>query len=187
MELACSPTAVFARSIAATRRTSTPFVTAASSPAAIQPLLCTSACRAVEPRPVAPTSVHPCKNERWRRWSCPPHGLSLQASNQGPTEPERETSMIAIRILAATLGLLASTAAFADDPLPRAKPEDVGLSSERLARIGETLKADIAAGPTPRAVTAPAPPGKLVAFTAPCRRAQGPTSPIPTPHIFYVA
>ena len=55
--------------------------------------------------------------------------------------------MAAIRILASALCLAASCAtAFADDPLPRAKPEDVGLSSERLARIGEVLKADIDAG-----------------------------------------
>jgi hypothetical protein len=29
--------------------------------------------------------------------------------------------MVSIRVVAATLGLLASTAAFADDPLPRTK------------------------------------------------------------------
>jgi CubicO group peptidase (beta-lactamase class C family) len=74
--------------------------------------------------------------------------------------------MSAIRILAATLGLLASTAAFADDPLPRAKPEDVGLSSERLARIGETLKADIAAGRIPGGVIAIARHGRLVMLDA---------------------
>jgi len=45
--------------------------------------------------------------------------------------------MVSIRIVAATLCVLASGAAFADDPLPRAKPEEVGLSSERLARIAE--------------------------------------------------
>ena len=32
------------------------------------------------------------------------------------------------------------------DPLPRAKPEEVGLSSERLADIAKTLNADIARG-----------------------------------------
>ena len=32
------------------------------------------------------------------------------------------------------------------DPLPRVRPQDVGLSPERLARIGEVLNADIAAG-----------------------------------------
>src|ERR1700738_324563 len=74
--------------------------------------------------------------------------------------------MAAIRILATTLCLLASGAAFADDPLPRAKPEDVGLSSERLARIGATLKADIEAGRIPGAVIAIARHGKLVALDA---------------------
>ena len=59
-----------------------------------------------------------------------------------------------------------SSAALADDPLPRAKPEDVGLSSERLARIGETLKADIDAGRIPGAVIAIARRGKLVALDA---------------------
>ena len=69
-------------------------------------------------------------------------------------------------MLATALCLLASTAAFAEDPLPRAKPEEVGLSSERLARIGATLKADIEAGRIPGAVIAIARHGKLVAFDA---------------------
>jgi CubicO group peptidase (beta-lactamase class C family) len=70
--------------------------------------------------------------------------------------------MTAIRIFATTLCLLASGAAFAEDPLPRAKPEEVGLSSERLARIGATLKADIEAGRIPGGVIAIARRGKLV-------------------------
>src|SRR5207248_3246330 len=74
--------------------------------------------------------------------------------------------MAAIKILATTFCLLASGAAFADDPLPRAKPEDVGLSSERLARIGATLKSDIDAGRIPGAVIAIARRGKLVALDA---------------------
>src|SRR5258707_380755 len=74
--------------------------------------------------------------------------------------------MAAIKILATALCLLASGAAFADDPLPRAKPEDVGLSSERLARIGATLKADIEAGRIPGAVIAIARHGRLVALDA---------------------
>ena len=45
-------------------------------------------------------------------------------STPGAEEPERETSMASIKILATAICLLASTAAFADDPLPRAKPED---------------------------------------------------------------
>jgi CubicO group peptidase (beta-lactamase class C family) len=74
--------------------------------------------------------------------------------------------MTSLRILAATLCLLASGAAFADDPLPRAKPEEVGLSSERLARIGETLKADIEAGRIPGAVIAIARRGRLIVLDA---------------------
>lgn len=73
--------------------------------------------------------------------------------------------MIRLRLLAATFCCLASSAAFAAD-LPRAKPEEVGMSSERLARIGEVLKADIAAGRIPGAVIAIARHGKLVALDA---------------------
>src|ERR1700726_3042581 len=74
--------------------------------------------------------------------------------------------MAAIRILATALCLLASTAAFAEDPLPRARPEEVGLSPERLARIGATLRADIEAGRIPGAVIAIARHGRLVMFEA---------------------
>ena len=73
--------------------------------------------------------------------------------------------MTGLRYLATTLCLFASSAAFAAD-LPRAKPEEVGMSSERLARIGEVLKADIAAGRIPGAVIAIARHGKLVALDA---------------------
>src|ERR1700736_2584510 len=74
--------------------------------------------------------------------------------------------MAGFRLFATTLCLLASGAALADDPLPRAKPEEVGLSSERLARIGAVLKADIEAGRIPGAVIAIARHGKLVALDA---------------------
>ena len=73
--------------------------------------------------------------------------------------------MIRHRLLATTLCLLASGAAFATD-LPRAKPEEVGMSGERLARIGEVLKADIEAGRIPGAVIAIARHGRLVALDA---------------------
>jgi len=65
--------------------------------------------------------------------------------------------MVTIRILATTLCLLASGTAFAADPLPRAKPEDVGLSNKRLARIGATPRADIDAGRIPGAISARTP------------------------------
>ena len=71
-----------------------------------------------------------------------------------------------MRWLFATVALLVCSAAFADDPLPRAKPEEVGLSSARLARIQETLKTDIEAGRIPGAVIAIARRGKLVALDA---------------------
>jgi CubicO group peptidase (beta-lactamase class C family) len=74
--------------------------------------------------------------------------------------------MAAFRILSAAFCLLASSAAFAEDPLPRARPEEVGMSSERLARIGATLKADIDAGRIPGAVIAIVRHGKLVMFDA---------------------
>ena len=70
------------------------------------------------------------------------------------------------KILPTTVCMLASGAALADDPLPRGKPEEVGLSSERLARIGAVLKADIEAGRIPGAVIAIARRGKLVALDA---------------------
>ena len=95
--------------------------------------------------------------------------------------------MVSIRILASTFCLLASSAAFADDPLPRAKPEDVGLSSERLARIGETLKADIAAGRIPGAVIAIARHGKLVALDAYGWRDKAANIPMTSDTIFNIA
>jgi len=74
--------------------------------------------------------------------------------------------MSSTRLFAGALCLLASTAAFADDPLPRAKPEEVGFSCERLARIDSVLKADIDAGRIPGAVIAIARHGKLVKLDA---------------------
>ena len=52
----------------------------------------------------------------------------------------------------------------AAQPLPVAKPEAVGISSERLNRIGEILRADIAQGRMPGAVVAIARKGKLVYY-----------------------
>jgi CubicO group peptidase (beta-lactamase class C family) len=92
-----------------------------------------------------------------------------------------------IRILAAAVCLLASSAAFAEDPLPRAKPEDVGLSSERLARIGTVLKADIEAGRIPGAVIAIARHGKLVALDAYGWRDKAANLPMTTDTIFNIA
>jgi CubicO group peptidase (beta-lactamase class C family) len=95
--------------------------------------------------------------------------------------------MLAFRVFATALCLLASGAAFAEDPLPRAKPEEVGMSSERLARIGATLKADIEAGRIPGAVVAIARHGKLVMFDAYGWRDKAAGAPMTTDTIFNIA
>ncbi len=105
--------------------------------------------------------------------------------------------MTALRTVVAALCLLASSAAFtqnslaqdslAKDPLPRAKPEDVGMSSERLARIGATLNADIEAGKIPGAVIAIARHGKLVMLNAYGWRDRAANVPMTTDTIFNVA
>src|SRR4051812_49224503 len=69
----------------------------------------------------------------------------------------------------------------------RAKPEEVGLSSERLARVGETLKADIEAGRIPGAVIAIARRGKLVALDAYGWRDKAANVPMTTDTIFNIA
>lgn len=66
----------------------------------------------------------------------------------------------------AGLAALCACAAFAAEPLPRAKPEEAGLSAERLERIGSALEAEIAAGRMPGAVVAIARRGKLAYFRA---------------------
>src|SRR3954468_9824353 len=52
------------------------------------------------------------------------------------------------------------------DPLPRAKPEEVGVSSERLTEIKTVIKADVENGRLPGAVIAIARRGKLVYYEA---------------------
>jgi CubicO group peptidase (beta-lactamase class C family) len=49
-------------------------------------------------------------------------------------------------------------------PLPSAKPEQVGLSSERLERVGQALKAEIAKGKLPGAVALVARKGRVAYF-----------------------
>src|SRR5882724_10938446 len=65
-----------------------------------------------------------------------------------------------------TLANAAAVLAQNGDPLPRARPEDVGMSSERLAEIAKVIKADIEKGRLPGAVIAVARRGKLVYFEA---------------------
>src|SRR3954467_4174562 len=95
--------------------------------------------------------------------------------------------MAFIKMVAITLCLFASGAARADDPLPRAKPEEAGMSGERLARIEATLKADIEAGRIPGAVIAVVRRGKLVMFDAYGFRDQAVNVPLTTDTIFNIA
>ena len=55
---------------------------------------------------------------------------------------------------------------FAQDPLPRAQPESVGIASDRLERIGQVLRADIERDRRPGAVVAIARKGRLAYFEA---------------------
>ena len=68
--------------------------------------------------------------------------------------------------IVASMLLAMAVPVMADEALPRAKPEDVGMSSERLARIAATLNADVEHGRLPGAVIAVARKGKLVYFEA---------------------
>jgi CubicO group peptidase (beta-lactamase class C family) len=92
-----------------------------------------------------------------------------------------------LRVSTAVFCLLAATAAFARDPLPRAKPEEAGFSGERLARIGNVLKADVEAGRIPGAVIAIARHGKLVMFEAYGYRDKAAGVPMTTDTIFNIA
>jgi CubicO group peptidase (beta-lactamase class C family) len=68
-------------------------------------------------------------------------------------------------IVALSLALSAGVQAQVRD-LPRAKPEQVGMSSERLKRITDTLAADIEAKKIPGAVVIVARHGKVVMYEA---------------------
>jgi CubicO group peptidase (beta-lactamase class C family) len=68
--------------------------------------------------------------------------------------------------LAVLLLALPTVPALAADPLPRGTPEAVGMSSERLSRIGAALRAEVERNRLPGAVTAIARRGRLVHFEA---------------------
>lgn len=70
------------------------------------------------------------------------------------------------RLVLLAASMTAALVAAAADPLPRAAPEAVGMSSQRLARIGSTMRAEVEAGRTPGAVVAIARRGKLVYYEA---------------------
>src|SRR5436190_23069261 len=75
----------------------------------------------------------------------------------------------------------------AADPLPRAKPEEVGMSAERLALINKAINAEVAAGQLPGAVLAIARHGKIVYFEAFGYRDKAAGAPMTTDAIFSIA
>lgn len=87
----------------------------------------------------------------------------------------------------AALLLATSLGAAAQSPLPTARPESVGMSSERLARLDARLEADVAAGRIPGAVVAIARQGRLVHFKAIGWRDKDAGLPMTTDTIFSMA
>ena len=94
-----------------------------------------------------------------------------------------------MKICSLLLALIAQFFALplAAEPLPRAEPETVGMSSARLARIGEVLRADIERGRIPGAVLAIARQGKIVYFEAFGYRDKAAGVPMTTDTIFSIA
>jgi len=68
-----------------------------------------------------------------------------------------------VSLVATLAGVFLTTLVWAD-ALPTAKPEDVGLSTERLARVTQVLKAEVARGEYPGAVALVARKGKTAYF-----------------------
>ncbi|MGZ5147105.1 MAG: hypothetical protein ACXWCP_26500, partial [Burkholderiales bacterium] len=60
--------------------------------------------------------------------------------------------MTRARLLVSLVMSLFACSVYADDPLPRARPESVGLSSQQLEQIGKVLRTDIERGRMPGAV-----------------------------------
>src|SRR5262245_6702478 len=83
-----------------------------------------------------------------------------------------------------SISLTASTSVL---PLPNASPEEVGLSSQRLARIGAVLDGDIARGQLPGAVVAIVRRGRLVTLDAYGYRDHAAGVPMTTDCIFNIA
>jgi CubicO group peptidase (beta-lactamase class C family) len=74
----------------------------------------------------------------------------------------------------------------ATDTIALARPEDVGLSRDRLGRLGDLIQADIEKGLVPGAVTVVARRGKVVHFKAYGRRDPGRDDPMERDTIFRI-
>jgi len=80
-----------------------------------------------------------------------------------------------------------ASALHAADPLPRARPESVGMSSEKLARLTAALQTEVTKGKFPGAVVAVARNGKLVYFEAVGYLDPQTRTPMPKDAIFSIA
>jgi len=89
-------------------------------------------------------------------------------------------------VLVLLLSLLAVGYAGASD-LPTAKPEQVGLSSERLERIGQVLRVDVERGRIPGAVVVVARKGRVASVQAVGFRDKAAGAPMTPDAIFRIA
>ena len=89
-------------------------------------------------------------------------------------------------VLVLLLSLLAVGYAGASD-LPTAKPEQVGLSSERLERIGQVLRVDVERGRIPGAVVVVARKGRVASVQAVGFRDKAAGAPMTPNAIFRIA
>jgi CubicO group peptidase (beta-lactamase class C family) len=89
------------------------------------------------------------------------------------------------RAIALVLAVLVTSAAWAADLAP-AKPEQVGLSSERLAKIGAVLRADVEKGRLPGAVALVARKGRVAYFEAVGFRDKAAAAPLRKDDIFRI-
>jgi CubicO group peptidase (beta-lactamase class C family) len=86
----------------------------------------------------------------------------------------------------ASLFIAFSATAFGADPLPKAKPEDVGMSSARLKKIKTYFEGEVAAGRLPGGVIAIARKGKLVMYESFGKHNPAQASAMPKDAIFRI-
>ena len=91
------------------------------------------------------------------------------------------------RVLLALLLVTGLVHAAGNDPLPTAKPEDVGLSSARLERLAQVLRGDIDHGRMPGAVIAITRKGKLAYYESFGFLDKAAGTPMPKDAIFALA
>ncbi len=89
-------------------------------------------------------------------------------------------------LFTAVVCLLTVSAAWAD-PLPRAKPEEVGLSSARLDRISQALRADVERGRIPGAVVVVARKGRIAYLESVGFRDKAAGAPMTPDAVFRIA